>query len=312
MSGRIMYITFHDNVFSCLNFGFTAQAADGRWGKNLCRYSPMGAWLVVMWVKWVHSKLVKPIEGSHKPPLAYVGLMTFWFSSSKSRKHWPLLGLVMKESCHSWRMLLHSFFLLNRCNSLLGKMGVQLSALTWSSMSLCLGHLALLGQNQNWILFLPSFLKKESIADVTGMNMFWRGSVLDLKIFFAAAIESVMTIMSWTFFFSIAGIKPKQIAMSSASIDVTFIELTCKRWTMELSVHMCATTMATCDFFMPLSAMMAMLWDDVWEDLKAWSRFWRWWKRSSLDEEEGEWKLNLLEKWSTTLEPGEKRGKSGL
>jgi len=23
-----MYITFHDDVFSCLNFGFTAQAAD--------------------------------------------------------------------------------------------------------------------------------------------------------------------------------------------------------------------------------------------------------------------------------------------
>ena len=28
-SGRIMYITFHDDVFSCLNFGFTAWAADG-------------------------------------------------------------------------------------------------------------------------------------------------------------------------------------------------------------------------------------------------------------------------------------------
>ena len=58
---------------------------------------------------------------------------------------------------------------------------------------------------------------------------------------------------------SIAGIKPKQIAMSLASIDVTFIELTCKYWTMELSVQMCATVVATCDFFMPPSAMMAIL-----------------------------------------------------
>jgi len=28
-SERIMYIIFHDDVFSCLNFSFTTQAADG-------------------------------------------------------------------------------------------------------------------------------------------------------------------------------------------------------------------------------------------------------------------------------------------
>jgi len=26
---RAMYITFHDNMFLCLNFGFTTQVADG-------------------------------------------------------------------------------------------------------------------------------------------------------------------------------------------------------------------------------------------------------------------------------------------
>ena len=134
----------------------------------------------------------------------------------------------MKESCHLERMLSHSFFLLNRCDSLLEKMGAQLLALTWSSMSLCLGHLALLGQNQNLILFLPSFLKKESIAEVTRMNMFWRGSVLDSKTFFAATIELVMMMMLWTFSSSMTDIRPKHIAMSSASIEVTFIELACK------------------------------------------------------------------------------------
>ena len=170
----------------------------GRWGRNLCLYSPMRAWPVVMRVKQVQSELVKPIEGSHEPPLAYVGLITFWFSSSKSRKSCPLLGFDMKESCYSERMLSHSFFLLNRCNSLLRKMGAHLLALTWSFTSLCLGHLALLGQNQNWILFLPSFLKKESIAAVTRMNMFWRGLVLDSKTFFAVAMESVITMMLWT------------------------------------------------------------------------------------------------------------------
>ena len=81
-------------------------------------------------MKQAQSELVKPIEGSHEPPLAYVGMITFCFSSSKSRKHCPLLGLDMKEFCHSERMLLHSFFLLKRCDSLLGKMGAQLLALT--------------------------------------------------------------------------------------------------------------------------------------------------------------------------------------
>ena len=52
----------------------------------------------------------------------------------------------------------------------------------------------------------------------------------------------------------------------------------------------------------------ATLLKDIWDVLKVWSRFWRCWYRSSLDEEGGEWKLILLEKWSTTLEPGEKKG----
>jgi len=101
-----------------------------RWGKNLCLYSLIGVWPVVMWVKQAHNELVNPIEGSHKPPLLYVGFMTFWFLFLKLKKHWPFLGLIIKESYHSWRILSHSFFWLNRCDSLLGKTGVQLSALT--------------------------------------------------------------------------------------------------------------------------------------------------------------------------------------
>ena len=99
--------------------------------------------------------------------------------------------------------------------------------------------------------------------------MFWRGSVLDLKTFFAVAIESVMTMMLWIFSSSMVGIRPKYIAMSSASIEVTFIELACKCQTMELSDQICATAVATCNFSMSLSAMMAMLWGAVWDDLKA-------------------------------------------
>ena len=78
----------------------------------------------------------------------------------------------MKDVCHLQRVLSHSFFLLNKCDSLLGKVGVHELALTWSSMSLCLGHSALLGQYQKWILFLPSLLRKVLTADAKGMNMF--------------------------------------------------------------------------------------------------------------------------------------------
>ena len=131
----------------------------GRWGKNLCLYSPMGAWPVVMQVNWAHNKFVKPMKGSHDPPFVYVGLMTCCFSSLNFRKYWPFLMLFVKDSCHSWRMLSHSFFLLNRYDSLLGNTGVHLLALTWSPTSWCLGHLALLGQYQKWILFLLSFFR---------------------------------------------------------------------------------------------------------------------------------------------------------
>ena len=38
---------------------------------------------------------------------------------------------------------------------------------------------------------------------------------------------------------------------------------------MEFSDQMCATVVATCDFLIPLSATMAMLWGAIWNDLKA-------------------------------------------
>ena len=100
---------------------------------------------------------------------------------------------------------------------------------------------------------------------------------MDSKNFFAAAMESVITIMLWMLFSSMAGIRPKHMAMSSASIEVTFIELACRRWTREFSDHMYVTVVATCDFLIPPSATMVMLWGTVWDDLKAWLRFCMWW-----------------------------------
>ena len=76
---------------------------------------------------------------------------------------------------------------------------------------------------------------------------------------------------------SMADIRPKRMAMSSALIEVTFIELACRCWMREFSDHMCVTAVATCDFLIPPSATMAMLWEAVWDDLKAWLRFCMWW-----------------------------------
>jgi len=49
------------------------------------------------------------------------------------------------------------------------------------------------------------------------------------------------------------------MAISSASIDVTFNEWTRSCLMLELSAQMCAAAVATWDFFMPLSAMTAVL-----------------------------------------------------
>ena len=54
-----------------------------------------------------------------------------------------------------------------------------------------------------------------------------------------------------------------QMAMSSAFIDVTFIEWICKHWITELSNQIWATAIVTCDFLTPLSVMTAMLLGDV-------------------------------------------------
>ena len=96
-------------------------------------------------------------------------------------------------------------------------------------------------------------------AATKGMNMFWRGSTLDSRIFLAAVMESVMTVISWMLSISIAGMRLVRMAMGSASIDVTFKEQTRSCLMTELSAQMCAAAVATWDFLMPLSAMTATL-----------------------------------------------------
>ena len=68
-----------------------------------------------------------------------------------------------------------------------------------------------------------------------------------------------MTVMLWTLSISIAGVRPIQMAISSASIDVTFTEWTRSCLMIELSAQMCTAAIATWDFLTPPSAMIAAL-----------------------------------------------------
>ena len=68
---------------------------------------------------------------------------------------------------------------------------------------------------------------------------------MDFRIFLAVAMESVITVMLWMLFISIAGMRPVRMAISSASIGVMFTKWTCNYLMTELSAQMCAAAVVT-------------------------------------------------------------------
>ena len=67
------------------------------------------------------------------------------------------------------------------------------ATLTWLSTSLCLGHLALLGYCQKWMIFLLSLPRNAFMPMAIGRIDFCKGLGWDSKIFFAADMASVIT-----------------------------------------------------------------------------------------------------------------------
>ena len=100
---------------------------------------------------------------------------------------------------------------------------------------------------------------------------------MDSRIFFAAAMESVITVMSCTPSISIAEMRLERMAMSSASIEVMFNEWTYSCLMVEWWVQMCAAAVATWVFLTPPSAMTAALLGLTCDDLKARLRLCRCW-----------------------------------
>jgi len=104
-----------------------------------------------------------------------------------------------------------------------------------------------------------------------------------------------------------AGVRLIDMAISLASTDTTFIVWICAHLTMMLSFKMWVTAVAMPDFLTPLSAMTAVSFDADWEWQKIRLSFWMCLCKSLSLDEKGKWNVILLEKWSTTLYPGEKR-----
>ena len=120
----------------------------------------MGACPNIMRVNLAHMESDIPMCGSHKPPLAYVGLMTLSLSSSKSKNNCPFFLLSLKDFCHDSRVRSHSFFLLNRNKFLSGSIGEEWADLASLSTRMCLGHSSLLGQCQKCMELCLSLLRK--------------------------------------------------------------------------------------------------------------------------------------------------------
>ena len=135
--------------------------------------------------------------------------------------------------------------------------------------------------------FLLSLLRKDLILAASGMMMFWKRLTWDLRTLLVAVMELVITIMLWVSLFFMAGMRPMQIAINSALMDIMFIVWIWNCSVMELSFQIWAIADATLDFLTPPLAITAALWGEICGWQKTLLRFWICLWRSLSEEEEG-------------------------
>ena len=181
----VLYLLHCMKICSLVSMSTSPQ---GHWtgvlGKNLYRYSPIGACPSIIRVNLAHTELKIPICVSHNPPLAYVGLMTFSLSSLNSRNNCPFFLLSLNDFCHDARERSHSIFLLNKNEFFSGRVGGIWDDLASLLTRVCLGHSSLLGQCQKCIALHLSLLRKICIFLAMGMMDFWRYWLLEEMNFF--------------------------------------------------------------------------------------------------------------------------------
>jgi len=162
-------------------------------GKNLSRYSPIEAWLIIALVAQAYSEFKWPNCNSHRPPLEYDGSIECKSSSKRSRKLLSLKSNAWKVIFYCERIELHLDFLQKSQEDLHGKdridtkFLVSLSTIWWSA------HCCLLEQSQNSIQFIE-FLEKNSLSsEEIAVECIWYRWIEVLNIFLAIWRESVMT-----------------------------------------------------------------------------------------------------------------------
>ena len=221
----------------------------GQWiivlGKNLCQYSPIGAYPSIMQVNLEHTELETPIYESQDPSLAYVGLIMCSLSSSNSKKSCLFFLLSLNNFCHVSSRRSHSFFLLSKNEFFSRRIEGVWTALASLFTMEYLGHFSLLEQYQNCIELRLFFLRNTLIFMAIEMMDFWRGWLPELIIFCSATKESVMTIMCWTSLLSSIYMRPMHMAMSLASTGVMLMAWVLRQLITLLFFQMWATAV-TC------------------------------------------------------------------
>ena len=301
-------VLYHLHCMKMCSLVSTSASPQGQWiamlGKNLCWYSPIGACPSIMQVNLAHMEFEIPICGSHKPPLAYVGLMTCSLSSSNSRNSYPFFLLSLNNFCHDSSRESHSFFLLSKNKFFSGRMGRIWDDLASSSTKACLGHFSLLGQYQKCIEFRPSFSRNLCIFSVMEMIDFCRYWLPKVMIFFSASRASVMTRIWCVSEFSNACMRPMHMAINSASTRVMLFVWALSRAMTLLFFQTCAMAVADPDVLTLPSMITAISSYDFWVLSNAKLSFNEWTNKSLSSDDLGEWKTILSEKWSTNCKLG--------
>ena len=142
--------------------------------------------------------------------------------SSSLRNFLPFRSDTWKIILHIVEIESHSCFLQNSQDDLLRRMGEKSNLLVSLSTKKCGVHFCLLGQFQNLMQLLLSFLKKFLSSWEIVVEWIWYRCVHVWKIFLAACKKSITITMYLMSEILIAWFIPHLIVKSSASVIVMF------------------------------------------------------------------------------------------
>ena len=194
-------------------------------GKNLNRYSPIGAWLVIALDAWVQSKFEWLNYKSHGSPLEHEDSMGSKSSLNRLRKFLSLESDAWKVIFYWDRMELHSDFLQKSQEDLHRNIGIETMFLVSLLIIWWRAHCCLLGQSQNLIWLWESLEKNSLSSDEIATEWIWYGWVEESKILLAMWRELVMTMICLMLWLATTWFILQWIAKSSASAVVILIAL---------------------------------------------------------------------------------------